>query len=89
MKHFSKTEDGRHHLCSLPCSRLPVSLGKELIYSLYEVLIFAAAAPEIPLDCSTVVASGAQAYWSHRTVTNSKRVLNQLPFPGYSRKGID
>lgn len=80
-------EAGGHHLCTLllPYFSSLVSHGKELVPSLGAPILMAAA-QGTPLCCLALVASGAYAHGSDRTVTNGERVLSQLPPPGYKKQ---
>lgn len=73
-----------YHLCTLPHPRSPVSSRKEPVY-LGGTLIFVAATQGTPLDHRALVASGAHAYRSQRTVTSIVRVLNPLHPWAYQR----
>ena len=67
-------EAGKCHLCGLilPHSSSLVSPEKELVPS-SGTLIFAAATQETPLDCLALVASGAYACKSQRTITYEEK----------------
>lgn len=49
-------------------------------------LIFVSATQGATLDCLALVTSEAYACRFHRTVTNRKKVLNQLPILGHCRE---
>ena len=73
---------GCHHSAlPLPCFSFLVSPRKELV-PFCGAPILVAAAQGIFLGPLALVASGAYAHSSHRTVTNGERVLNWLPPPG-------
>lgn len=73
---LSKDGGGRCHLCTLPHSRSPLSPRKQLVH--FDPLIFAAATQRTCLHHLALVASGAYACGSYRTVINGERDLNQL-----------
>ena len=82
-------EAGRCHLCAilLPHSKSLVPPGNKLVHP-SGVPIVVAAAQGIPLGCLALVARGAYAGGTHKTVTNGKRVLNQLPCPRHNKRQL-
>lgn len=82
---FRKTEAIGYNLCILPCSSVLISLRKKL-YTLVWHLDFYSCYQGPCLHHVALVASGAYAHRSLKTVTNGERVLKQLPLSGHSKR---
>lgn len=69
----------------LPHSNLLVSPIKELLHW-SGVPVLAANAQGTYLDLLALMTNGAYVHGSHRTVTNTERVLSQLPPPAQDKR---